>query len=145
MQNTERIVAWRASGGRSWHQAALLERMRTASPGTSTPRVLVVGTTGSRKMYASTSSKIEGALWRCLDGITHTVYCWDLNNYEQATYCGKTVRYRRGEWLYEMLGLAPTHSNCLMCATTRPWRMILAGTITGRMSSSQRNLVPRKQ
>jgi len=47
-----------------------------------------------------------------------------------------TVRYRRGDWLYEALGLAPTFTNCVTCAANAvPKRMYnFLGTVTGRMS-----------
>jgi hypothetical protein len=97
--------------------------------------------------YATTSPRVDGALWRDIGGVTHVVWGWHLETYQQVTSCGQAVRYRRGDWLYEALGLAATYPNCVHCASycipnKHTWRYY--GTTTGRMSYGGSNLI-RKQ
>jgi hypothetical protein len=86
--------------------------------------------------YASTSPRTDGALWRDLGGVTHVLWGWCLEDYQQVTSCGLLMRNRRGDWLYEALGLAPTFTNCVTCtAYIMPApRYHHVGTVTGRMS-----------
>ena len=79
---------------------------------------------------------MDGSLWRDLEGVTHVLWGWRLDTYDQVTVCSLTVRYRRGDWLYEALGLAPTFTNCVVCAADTPYarKYNFLGTITGRMS-----------
>lgn len=92
--------------------------------------------TVSPDRFASTAREIKGALWRDLAGVTHIIDRWDLMTYDQITLCRQVVRYRKFSWLYEALGLAPTHSNCITCASGGiPRRLEYYGTVTGRMSS----------
>lgn len=92
--------------------------------------------TVARDLFASTSTKVHGTLWRDLSGVTHIIDRWDVMTYDQITLCRQVVRYRKYSWLYEVLGLAPTYTNCISCASGGESRgYTYYGTVTGRMSS----------